>query len=496
MFRLSRLPEEERAYSGLSVKVNGEKADLSVIRVSAMPFDTVWPGCQRPLWQTELCPMLHVEADETLHFEIDFGMEIVKAVVRPLSKNVKAESCGSIVRFDIEKCGAYTVEINGFHHALHLFVDAPETFGITENDKNVLYFGPGVHHVGGVYLHTGQTVYVDRDAVVYGAFSALCCENVRICGYGIIDGSWEKRRSGQGFYLTDFERRLPGMNAEQLKNELKEQEQLWGNVRFLNCKNVRLEGVTLRDSASFSVIPAACENIVIDNVKTVGMWRYNSDGIDIINCSGVTVRRCFLRDFDDCMVIKGVMGYDRLPNKDINISECVIWCDWGRALEIGAETCATEYANIRFTDCDVIRGCHICLDIQHHNHALIHDVSYENVRIEYPYDTLCPVYQNTLTDPYDETNRDFPPVAMGIYIYNMGLFCKDYRNGCVRNIRYKDIAVTVEDNAPYKVIELMGLDKEHDISGVSFENITLNGSKIDNKAIRLLNEYVSDVTIR
>ena len=51
-------------------------------------------------------------------------------------------------------------------------------------------------------------------------------------------------------------------------------------------------------------------------------------------------------------------------------------------MEIGAETCASEIADISFEDCDIIRTTHIAMDIQHGDRAAIRDIRFENLRVE------------------------------------------------------------------------------------------------------------------
>lgn len=480
MFRMAKLPAGEKEFTGYCVRINGEKAALNCARVSKMPYNTVWPGFQRPIDQTEIASFLEVEADERLDVEVTYDHVVSEAVVRPLSEGIVPSLNGNTVRFTVRRQGQYTVEADGFHEALHLFVDAPEDFGVREGDPDVIWFGPGVHRPGPVILKDGQTAYIDQDAVVYGAFAAIGSKNVRVCGHGVIDGSWEKRVTGDNFYLTDPERRLPYLDGGALTEELKKQRILWGNVKFWNCRNVRLEGCILRDSASFSVIPGGCDGVLIDGVKTIGMWRYNSDGIDLINSRNALIRNCFVRDFDDCIVIKGVMGYDTLNNENITVENCVIWCDWGRALEIGAETCAPEYRNIVFHDCDVIHGCHINLDIQHHNHALIHDILFSDIRVEYTRHQLPAVYQHDMNAPYDWTAEAESPVPMGIYICGSGLFnSADYRNGSARDVAFRNIQLLTEEGVPQPCPVFEGLDEAHAVRHVVISDMTIDGRKAE-----------------
>ena len=497
MFRMARTPEA--CFDGYAVTVNGEAARLARARVSAMPYNTVWPGRQRPLDQTEEAAFLQIEADEPLHVEVRYASAPREVTVRPLSRGVKAAVDGCAARLTIEKPGAYTVEADGFHQALHLFVDSPRDFGVREGDENVLWFGPGVHRPGVVLLKSGQTVYIDRDAVVYGAFAALDCENVRVCGWGVIDGSWETRVTEDYLLLNDAERVLHRLDAAALMEKLRQKRVLWGGVRFLNCKNARMEGPIVRDTATFAVIPAGCDGVLIDDVKTIGMWRYNSDGIDIFNSSHVVIRGCFLRDFDDCIVIKGIVGWDARNNERISVEDSVIWCDWGRALEIGAETCAPEYRDIVFRNCDVIRGSTINLDIQHHNHALIHDILFADIRVEYTRYQLSDVYQHDMTAPYAPPAPARHPVPLGIYVIDSGLFNDvDYRNGRVKDIVFRDIQLLVDEGVPQPAPEFKGLDEAHDIRHVLIDNLTVNGRRMGSleEAGVERNEFTEDISLR
>ena len=58
----------------------------------------------------------------------------------------------------------------------------------------------------------------------------------------------------------------------------------------------------------------------------------------------------------------------------MHVSNCVIWNDWGKSLEIGAETRAEEIFDILFDSCHIIHACVNPLDCYNVDYADVHDV--------------------------------------------------------------------------------------------------------------------------
>ena len=77
---------------------------------------------------------------------------------------------------------------------------------------------------------------------------------------------------------------------------------------------------------------------MLDNIKVFGQWRYNTDGIDIVNSQNITVKNTFVHSFDDTICIKGIDRYIHADCEYILVENCVLWCDWGRCCEFGFET--------------------------------------------------------------------------------------------------------------------------------------------------------------
>ena len=179
------------------------------------------------------------------------------------------------------------------------------------------------------------------------------------------------------------------------------------------------------------------------------MWKYNTDGIDIFNSKDVIIKNCFIRTFDDSIVLKGIKGWDLRNMENILVSGCVVWCDWGRNLEIGAETNAREFKNIVFRDCDCIHGSSIFLDIHHHNRAEICNVTFEDIRAEYTHRQLPDTYQHDMNAPFPDFKTTRYPLLMAIPIYNMGLFSKDGKHGNVHDVIFRNIQILTDSpNVP------------------------------------------------
>ncbi len=501
--KIAPLPAGEALCPRYTVTLNGQAAPVAAARVSAMPFNCGWPGHQRPLDQTEIAGFVSCEADGPVTVQVTVADTVRETRLRPLAENIAVETDGSICSFTLPGPGQYVLEPNDHHEALHLFVSPLIT--VPAADENTLYYGPGIHNIGLVELRSGQTVIIDAGAVVYGGFVAFDCENITFTGTGILDGSWEKRTSDSALIpwrsnLEDLQKDPEiFLHTDRLRAFIARENVLNGCIRLYGCRNCSIEHITFRDSSTFTVVPAACENIVIDDVKLIGMWRYNSDGIDPFNCSNLVIRNSFLRNFDDCVVLKGISGFGCLPMRNILVENCVLWCDWGRALEIGAETNASEYANILFRDCDVIHGTWLQLDIQHHNNAYIHDVIFEDIRCEYTRHQQPLKFQESMDQTFDEAPVTFEhPALLGAFFYDMGLFGWRHGDEKMARIIFKDIQVLCDEEIPMPGCRFTGLNETNKVTDVLLENITRNGVRLTTAQAANLswNEFAENIVLK
>lgn len=484
MLRIHHLPVGEATVSDFQVSINGETTRPWFCRVSALPYNTVWPGRQRPVEQSEAASFISFEMDEPVKLELMAAKDFAEVVVRPLSKNVKPRVSGRRIAFEIEKPGQYTVELDGWHKALHIFANPVNDFGVDKSDPNVIYYGPGVYDIGDMELTEGQTLFVDGGAVLYGSVTACHSDRVRVVGYGVIDGSREVRTDDTMLIAWDVEHAAPLREESVLRGYIKKYNVLNGCVHFYSCDDCEIAGVIARDSSTFAFIVADCERMNCEWIKTIGMWRYNSDGIDLFNSRYVRISNSFLRDFDDCIVIKGIKGWDTIDLHHITVTGCTVWCDWGRALELGAETCADEYYDILWEDCDIIHAAHIHIDLQNSDRAWIHDMLVRNIRCEYSRYDMLPVYQHDMNAPYTDYDTPWQPVLIESPIYD-GPYSNDHILGKTSGVRFENIEAIGPADMDAPVIRFKGMDAEHCNSGIIIENVSLNGRRLKPGEVRL-----------
>jgi hypothetical protein len=500
--RIYTVPAEEVAATDYRVSVDGRPVFTHAARVSAFPVNEYCPDHQRPLEQTEIASFASWDQAAPVAIEIVSRIPVDAVRVRPSAAAIVPEVAGDTIRFALERPGQYTVEINGVHRALHLFANPPETAIPDANAPDVLYFGPGVHCAGLIRMRSGQTVYLAAGAVVYGAILAEHVRDAVIAGRGILDGSKFAR------------------------------EDLTGLVTLYDCENIRMDGITLRDAGVFTVMPMNCRELHMRNIKIVGNWRYNSDGVDFANCAHCSVEDSFIRTFDDSICVKGYASFgpflyhlrmagnvmddrftaygqagtfaalqDRFglyPSgaaacRDIRVRRCVIWCDWGRPLELGAETVAEEMSDLLFEDCDLIHTPLVAMSIQNCDRARCRNIVYRDIRVEMDDQPFRPVITKVREPPDDAARGGFLPGLIKL-ANQVGYVTYDAVRGHIEDILFENIAVTAP-SMPRS--SLIGYDAEHLVQRVLVKNLRLNGQPVEDLAGGgfTMNEFVRDIVV-
>ncbi len=135
-------------------------------------------------------------------------------------------------------------------------------------------------------------------------------EDVALTGPGVIDGS------GLAFYDTSKPGKLDKPDTPRPRIGM-----------FYRCRDVRIEDVTLVDSACWTLWLMQCERVRIRGVAIRGDRRMrNVDGVDLDACRDVTVSDCQMDTEDDCFAIRAIQPLYDAPAvcENIAITNCVL----------------------------------------------------------------------------------------------------------------------------------------------------------------------------
>ena len=387
----------------------------------------------------------------TIHSDI----AVTDAVIRPLRLGLTPEISDGILRIWIEKPVKFSLEINRSAENNLLVLAEEERYEgfLKEEDAGregkLWYFEKGVHDVGVLTVAGNDvTVYMEEGAYIHGKIDLDHCERVLICGYGVI-------------------------SMEKYPYEMRHTYQRCINAMY--CRDLTIRDITIMDSNDWSLRVFGCDRVLVDNVKIIGC-RGNSDGVDVCGSRDVLVQNVFTRVWDDSLVVKAL---DTGNAENITFRSCILWNDFARPMEVGVELRADEVKHIRFEDIDVLHSPtgYPLMGIHHGDRAVVSDVVFEDIRIE-----------------------DAPGAQLFDIRITPSYWNRDSRMGCIRDVVFRNIRVTGSPGIPRLMSNsrLQGYDEEHDIKGVSVENLSILGKTVhDAKSLGLLcMNYVDQVSFR
>ncbi len=152
-------------------------------------------------------------------------------------------------------------------------------------------------------------------------------ENIAITGSGTLDGqasndNWWKWNGSKSYgWEAGMPSQRDSLNRPELSRlntaEVPARERIMGEGHYLRpnfiqpyrCKNILIEGVTIRNSPMWVMHPVLSENITIQKVRVISHGP-NSDGCDPEACKNVLIRECFFDTGDDCIALKSGRNQD------------------------------------------------------------------------------------------------------------------------------------------------------------------------------------------
>ncbi|HVT81177.1 MAG TPA: glycoside hydrolase family 28 protein, partial [Phycisphaerae bacterium] len=327
-----------------------------------------------------------------------------------------------------------------------------------------------------------KTRYECTDIMNYSPLIyAYQCKNIAIKGKGTIDGqgswwwAWARNPtgaaggtgggggSGQGVGGTAEAKRLMALYTADRAGKYPLEERVFGDkntgyrpclIETYQCKNVLIEGVTVRESPFWTIHPLYTENFTLRDAHVTGAGP-NTDGCDPDSCNTVLIERVVFDTGDDCIAIKSGRDGDGIrrnaPCENLTIRDCKMNGGHG-AITLGSETSA-GIRHVLAENCE-INGPDVAIRLKtaRNRGGGFEDFMARKISVKSVKQTAILVtlrYGNAVPEtPKGETT----PVAKNIWVED--LTC---------------------DAAP-QAISLLGLNESH-IENIYLKNVTIKAQK-------------------
>jgi len=319
--------------------------------------------------------------------------------------------------------------------------------------------GPGIWEITTIRLRTGVTLHLELGAILQAAtdialypviegsadnkdqskfhlIHAEGCEDIALTGPGIIDGQdtafWAPCESEAQRPYGIFDYYVPGERLSPL-------------VQIVRCRRVRVEGVTIRRSPSWTLHLYDCDDVQVRQIRMRNhLLGPNTDGIGINSCRDVIISGCDITGGDDSIIVKATLPGK--PCERVIVSNCIADTNC-TAFGIGSET-QGGIRDISFTNCVSRRSLRI-VKIQLWSTGWVENVIFSNI-VGRTYPTENVTCERPIYIDIQEFKKPGQPL------------------GRVRNVQFSNIVCTTRGR-----ILITAQD------GATVENITLRDIHLD-----------------
>ncbi len=214
---------------------------------------------------------------------------------------------------------------------------------------------------GSIVLKSGVDLHLEKGAVLLGSthpedytqlhnnmcvgYKALVlayeAHDIAITGQGVLDGQGARlaRNIDSLFYIGKI---------DSVQYELAERRPKWflrpQVIQFMNCNDIRVTDVTVKNSACWVQTYVLCENLVIDKIRVESDAFWNNDGIDIVDCRKVRITNCDINAADDGICLKSYLGHIYYKHPTIQYCDSI----YIGHCKIRSSACAVKFGTASF----------------------------------------------------------------------------------------------------------------------------------------------------
>lgn len=372
----------------------------------------------------------------------------------------------------------------------------------------------GIFLTGAIHLKSNVNLYISENAVlkftddkskylpvVFTRWEGVECmnysaliyaykqENIAVTGKGILDGqgseenwwNWKgkNQKSKKGENQNEARKKL----FEMAENNIPPEKRIFGEGHYLRpnffqpykCKNVLMEGVTLKNSPMWFIHPVLSSNISIVGVTVEGLGP-NNDGCDPESCKDVLIKNCSFNTGDDCIAIKSGRNADgrriNMPSENFVIQNCTMKDGHGGVV-IGSEI--TGGVRNIFTENCIMDSPNLDRAIRIKTNAVrggtTENIFVRNIKVGQVGEAVI------LVDYfYEEADKgNFIPTVRNINIENVtsqkskyAVWIKAFKNSTLKNVKI--------ENCSFENVEQPNFIEN--VENLKFKNVTVNGKVV------------------
>lgn len=275
-------------------------------------------------------------------------------------------------------------------------------------------------------------------------------------------------------------------------------------ISFEDSSNIKIEGIKLIDSPSWTINPVRCDNVTIDKITIKNPADSpNTDGINPDSCKNVHISNCHVDVGDDCITIKSgtEKSQYRVCCENITITNCTLLHGHGGVV-IGSEM-SGGVRNVVISNC-IFEGTDrgIRLKTRRGRGGLVEDIWASNLIMDR---VMCPFVINqyyfcgeggkeeSVRDKNPHPVTEATPVFRSIHFSNISAknihaaaaFVYGLPEIPVEDISFDNITISMAKDAIPGIPAMMSGLEEMRKSGffccnsrnVRFSNVTLRGNE-------------------
>ena len=308
---------------------------------------------------------------------------------------------------------------------------------------------------------------------------AYQCKNIAITGEGLLDG--------HGEVWQYMKRHQPGMEDLMKKGRARApmSERVYDRpedgvrprmLQFVECENVLLDGITMKNSPSWTVHLAWCKNIIVHNITTENPFdALNTDGVNLEYCRRGLVDGCTISGGDDMCCIKAGREADAwdfgVPCEDIEVRNCRAILCRGGGVTIGSETSAS-IRNIWVHDCyfeQVMVGINV--KTMKGRGGVVENIDFENIEMNHAVREAIRISMKYAGEPLDDQSQGnhYMPIVRNISINNF-VCHRALRPTNITGVKYHEVQNITISNSTIHCEESGVLEN---VKGLMLDNVEI-----------------------